>query len=144
MDKREIGRDGFVCVDRRLLNHDSMSLKYYGEHKPSVDAPIHVMLYNTYPNLRYIMHSHVYIAGVPITKEVIPCGCTEEAYAIEDMVGKTLRDFCMVNLNGHGSIVLASDLKYLQNINYVAREIPTIQYTAKGVGFVTKDFSLLL
>jgi hypothetical protein len=128
VDKRDIGRDGFVCVDSGMLNQDSMSLKYYGNNKPSVDSPIHVMLYNTYPNLRYIMHSHVYIAGIPTTKEVIPCGCTEEAYVISDMVGKKLRDFCMVNLNGHGSIVLASDVKYLEDIKYVAREIPTIQY----------------
>jgi len=128
VDKRDIGIDGFVCVDRGMLNHDSVSLKYYGNNKPSVDSPIHVMLYNQYDNLRYIMHSHVYIAGIPITKGVIPCGCTEEVYAIEDMVGKKLRDFCMVNLNGHGSIVLASDVKHLTDIKYVAREIPTIQY----------------
>lgn len=129
IDKREITKEGFVPV--KILPRDATGpiagYPYYGDHKPSVDTPINYLLYEKYPNLRYILHSHVYIAGTPQTKEVIPCGALEEAYAIMDMVGPILRDYCYINLNGHGSIVLSSNLEPFKDIKYIPREFPTMQ-----------------
>jgi hypothetical protein len=129
IDKREITKEGFVPVVMSVRDPSAQlgGIPYYGDYKPSVDAPINYLLYERYPNLKYILHSHVYIEGIPQTKEAIPCGALEEAYAIMDMVGNKLRDYCYINLNGHGSIVLASSLEPLRNIKYIPREFPTMQ-----------------
>lgn len=128
IDKRDITKDGFVAVEaKKRTLFPNESIWYYGKHKPSVDTPINWLLYQKYPNLAYTLHSHVYIGGIPQTKKVIPCGVVEEAYEIMDMVGPTLKDYCYLNLNGHGSIVLASKIEHLKDIKYIPREFPTMQ-----------------
>lgn len=123
IDKRLIGKDGFVAVKMPFNG----TVEYYGEAKPSVDTPIQVMLYAIYFNVRYMIHSHVYIKNVPITNDVIPCGSLEEVAEI-GMVWKnhSFTDFA-VNLRGHGSLVFASNLSYFDQIEYIARPSPENQ-----------------
>ena len=123
IDKRLIGKDGFVAVNMPLVD----TVEYYGSAKPSVDAPIQIMLYSIYFNVHYMIHSHVYIKDAPMTDCVVPCGSLEEVAAI-GMVWKnhSFTDFA-VNLRGHGSLVLASDLGYFNQIEYIARPNPEIQ-----------------
>lgn len=115
VDKRDLGKESFVAVQ------NSLPLNYFGHQKPSVDTPIQVLLYNFYPNINYMLHSHVYINGAPFTKRVIPCGAVEEATEIKELFPDETKTNFAVNLRGHGSLILARDKKYLQEIDYVPR-----------------------
>jgi hypothetical protein len=72
-DKRDLVPEKFVAVE---LNGNKV--RYYGDHKPSVDTPIQRELYKLYPNINYMIHSHVYVDRAPFTNEVVPCGAFEE------------------------------------------------------------------
>ncbi|CAL6015997.1 class_II aldolase/adducin family protein [Hexamita inflata] len=96
VDKRLIGKEGFVAIDANVTD----CVCYYGEHKPSVDSPTLVQLYNYYVNVAYTIHSHVYIEGAPFTKHRIPCGALEEVDAVIEIISdKTTKNFA-VNLLG--------------------------------------------
>jgi len=120
VDKRAIDRNAFVGVKPEL------PVKYYGYYKPSVDTPIQISIYNYYSQIRYILHSHVYVTDAPFTEHIIPCGAIEEADEIIMLLpNRTMTDFA-VNLKGHGSLVLVDDAQKLRNINYQAREMPEL------------------
>jgi hypothetical protein len=119
IDKRFIGREGFVGT---YLNRDGVH--YYGEHKPSVDAPVQLRLYGYYLNVNYMIHSHTYVENVPFTAQMIPCGALEEFdEIIKSRPDMTSSNFA-INLRGHGSLVLAEDVDYLKNIHYISRPCP--------------------
>lgn len=126
IDKREINSEGFVPV----ILTDGPSVYYFGDNKPSVDAPIQVRLYNYYQNVNFILHSHVYIGEENWlwprkTSRIIPCGAIEEFDEITKMFGSDMKNI-RVNLKGHGSLVLAEKIDFLENISYVARNLPEI------------------
>lgn len=133
IDKRYIGPEGFVACDP----DPNPCVKYYGEHKPSVDTPIQLALYKHFEDVNYMVHSHTYVMvknghwGSPAkTKNPIPCGAIEE---IEEIIGKSPVDglfpekdcfnFC-VNLKGHGCLIMAKDLDYFRQIKFEARKFP--------------------
>ncbi len=126
VDKRFIGPDAFVRVEMT-----DAGVGYYGDHKPSVDTPIQLRLYRFFPEVRYMLHSHVYIKGAPVTDYSIPCGAIEEfkeitaAFINEHNSAMTLEtgNFS-VNLLGHGSLVMADNLDYLRSVEYYARPVP--------------------
>lgn len=119
VDKRYIGPDAFVAVSTA-----SREVQYHGVRKPSVDTPIQLALYAYYPRVRYMLHSHTYIEGAPMTAEPVPCGAIEEAAEVTALVPS--HDACdfAVNLRGHGSIVLASNLDTLRSQPWVPRPVP--------------------
>jgi len=95
-----------------------------GGIKPSVDCPVHVKLYDCFPEIRYIIHSHCYIRGAEFTKKPLPCGALEEANEILDVIGSNKNlGFYAVNEIGHGSILMASSVNKLK-AEYYARPIP--------------------
>lgn len=128
IDKRAIGPEEFVatCLD------DNGDVYYSGEHKPSVDTSIQLRLYGALPKIRYILHSHAYIEGAPITGNVIPCGGLEEVGEILEAIDKSGKErtegFYAVNLRGHGSIVMSKDVEGLKGLSYVARSLPEYQW----------------
>jgi len=122
IDKRDIGEEGFVGI--RLGASDRV--EYYGPHKPSVDTPIQVRLYEYYRDIRYMIHSHTYVTGAPFTDRVIPCGAIEEVVEIMRLLPDPFLDYFAVNLRGHGSIVAAKDVDALKSIPYEARPTPEI------------------
>lgn len=120
IDKRKLKIKDFVYIN-----------EYYrhGDIKPSVDAPIHIELYDNFKELNYIIHSHVYIKGAPFTKKIIPCGCLEEFNEIIEICrDKDYQDYKIknkqINLLGHGSIILAKELQDFENIEFEARPMP--------------------
>lgn len=123
IDKRAIGKDGFVAVS--LKQKPGGGISYFGEAKPSVDTPIQIALYNLYPNIKYMMHGHVYIKGAPFTVEKIPCGAMEEVDAIIKVIPSNIEK-ASINLFGHGSIVMTNDLSYFNEVEYEAR--PVLEY----------------
>jgi len=123
VDKRFINRNAFVEV--RLVDNKVI---YRGEHKPSVDAPIMTRLFSEFPEINYIIHSHVYVEGAPFTKHALPCGSVEEFDEIilaHSGSGADTSNFS-INLLGHGSIVLAREVLYLTEVKYYARPTPEL------------------
>ena len=123
IDKRLIGKDGFVAVNIPLID----TVEYYGSAKPSVDTPIQIMLYSIYFNVNYMIHSHVYIKDIPTTNSIVPCGSLEEVAEIGTVWKNHSYTNFAINLRGHGSLVFASDLNYFSQIKYIARPCPEIQ-----------------
>ena len=128
IDKRMIGGSGFVGVSLS----QSKPIIYYGDAKPSVDTPVQVALYNAYPKVNYMIHSHVYVTGAPFTNEKIPCGAFEEVMSIVNVLGYDI-DNAAINLLGHGSIVFAKDLDYFNTIIYKPRPVLDFQYITKPI-----------
>lgn len=124
IDKRDIGRNGFVKVEQDNIED---RIYYYGKEKPSVDAPIQVRLYNLYPNINYMLHSHVYVDNALMTKNIIPCGALNEVLEILELYPDREISKFSINLKGHGSIVFGNKVDDLKNINYVARVVPEIE-----------------
>jgi hypothetical protein len=122
VDKRFISRDSCVPV---MLDSEE-KVKYISEHKPSVDTPIQIRLYNYYPQVRYMLHSHTYIAHAPFTENIVPCGAVEEAEEVKKIQPNHDATNFFVNLLGHGSLALASDVQKLREIPYIPRPMPEI------------------
>lgn len=120
IDKRDMSTDGFVAVE----SCGDPSIRYYGDAKPSVDAPIQRELFRALPWLRFMLHAHVYVEGAPYTDTLVPCGALEEITEVLNVIrGPTP---ACVNLTGHGCLVLASEAHQLANIPFVARPIPEV------------------
>lgn len=139
IDKRLIGKDGFVAVNADF----SGRVEYYGDAKPSVDTPIQVKLYSYFRNVRYMIHSHVYSRVGPICGDPIPCGALDEYDNICAAVPDSELTNFAVNLCGHGSIVFASDLDYFNQIEYVARPCPEIQRSLNENSYNTGSFLIM-
>ena len=107
---------------------DGNILRYGGGNKPSVDAPIHLALYERLPNINYILHAHDYIEGAPFTTQSIPCGALEEVQEVMDAIvayyGDTNLPAYQINLKGHGSLLMASTVAGLCNVHYIKRQLP--------------------
>lgn len=110
IDKQFIELDNFVPVWL-----DNNKLMYSGPDKPSVDTPVQVRLYQTLDHINYILHSHCYIKNAPFTTTAIPCGAIEEYDEIMKLLSDsqidTHRNQYIINLIGHGSIIMWNDMQ---------------------------------
>lgn len=111
VDKATMSSESFVEV---TPNWDSIN--YFGDNKPSVDTPIQMKLYQHYPNIKYIIHGHVYISGSPMTMRSVPCGCIEEFDEILNIVPDRYVENIAINLRGHGCLIMVNSLDFLENI----------------------------
>lgn len=140
-------RDGkYIMVSRRNVNKkfieiddfvptyvENEKIYYVGDNKPSVDTPIQLKLYEKFKNINYMIHAHCYIKDAKFTKKVLPCGAVEEADEIFDFVKDNYnndfeRDFYVINLIGHGSLMMSSDIDKLKNVEIVSRNFPEKMY----------------
>lgn len=123
INKETISDEGFIPV-----KYDkNKEIIVYSDRKPSVDTPIQLALYEKYPHINYMLHSHVYIDGAPFTEKNIPCGGLEEIEEVIKTVEKNYdskNDSFIINLIGHGSLVMAKDLLVFKDIRYISRDIP--------------------
>ena len=136
-------RDGkYIFVSKRNVNKQCITIEefvpvylkedkvyYCGNSKPSVDTPIQVRLYNKFPNINYMIHSHCYIKNAPYTKTALPCGALEEISEIENLIKDNFnndytKDLYLINLKGHGSIMMSNNAGQLENISIIGRELP--------------------
>ena len=136
----------YIFVSKRNVNKEFISIRefvpvyleknkiyYCGENKPSVDTPIQVRIYEKLPNINYMIHSHCYIDKAPYTEKALPCGAVEEINEIIKLIEKHYdndynRDFYLMNLIGHGSIILSKNPEQLKNINIIGRNLPEKMY----------------
>ena len=136
----------YIFVSKRNVNKEFIGIKefvpvyleddklfYCGDYKPSVDSPIQVRLYSLLSNINYMIHSHCYIENAPYTDVVLPCGALEEVDEIKNVIKKYYdndynKDFYVVNLLGHGSIMMSNKASQLKNIRMVGRKLPEKMY----------------
>lgn len=130
IDKANIGAQNFVrvCTTENVV-------EYFGEKKPSVDSPIQIRLFNYYHNVNYIIHGHVYIKNAKKTSKNIPCGYIEEFDEIKKLhPNKTDANFC-INLLGHGCLILANELSYLESRIWDLESRPMPEYAPFYFGY---------
>lgn len=134
-------KDGFVFVSRRNVDKEYLTLEHFvptylqdnevyycGDYKPSVDTPIQLRLYDKLPNIHYMIHAHVYAKEGIFTTYPIPCGAIEEVDEIINTIQKeygTLNGTrYILNLKGHGSIIMGETINDIKNIEYYGRTLP--------------------
>lgn len=117
VDKTIISSNQFVPV--KAL--ESNAIHYGGENKPSVDTPIQQLLYNAYPNVRYMVHGHVYVKGAPMTERNIPCGFLEEVSEVTNLYSNMESTNFVLNLRGHGCLILSDNIEYLTSHKFISR-----------------------
>jgi hypothetical protein len=123
VDKRSIDQSSFVAVD----SWSEGKVRYFGAQSPSVDTPVQLRLYRHFTNARFMLHSHTYVLDAPFTHRLIPCGAVEEAAEIIRLYPDRESIDFPVNIRGHGSLVVAHDVRALQNIPYLPRPMPELQ-----------------
>lgn len=134
IDKQGIGLDGFVPVWM-----EDGTLCYAGDHKPSVDTPVQLRLYDSLPNVQYILHSHCYIEDALYTSKAVPCGAIEEVDEVLRTLPHTDGSLYKINLKGHGSLVMSADLDGFEDIKYIARPIPEPATTQAKLRSIVRD-----
>lgn len=127
IDKRDIEPKAFVRVEPISMADvfwRNIKVRYYGDLKPSVDTPIQLALYALYPNIRFMLHSHVYVKDAPFTRDTVPCGALQEIEEILRVQPYSETSGFRINLKGHGSLCASSGVEGLRGIPYVARKFP--------------------
>lgn len=124
VDKEDIGPPDFVGVEpfRPYMS----GIEYYGNNKPSVDAPIQLLLFDHMLATNFIIHGHVYSKSFTAqTYDVIPCGAVEEWFELKKVLTPHL-PIWSINIKGHGCIIGAENAKNLEQFldHLKARPIP--------------------
>ncbi len=118
IDKRLIGREGFVAVLPEI------PVKYFGTHAPSVDTPIQIRLYQHYKTAKYMLHGHVYVNNAPFSEKILPCGTLEEADEVKKQFPDSDQINFAFNMAGHGFVAVADNLDFLANMSFRPRNTP--------------------
>lgn len=141
-----IRKEDYVLISRRNVDKTGISEKdfvichlddagntvYRGMNKPSVDSPVQLRLFKALPNIDYILHGHVYVKNAIITDKAIPCGAVEEVdtvlVAIERGYDTYDKDFYVINLKGHGCLIMANadTLDRMNMAEFYTRPLPEI------------------
>ena len=124
VDKSKIDKDNFVAC--RL---DNDILYYYGDTKPSKDTISQAKLYNLFPNINYIIHSHCYASDGKYTEMPVPCGSLDEIDEITKVIEKEYNgDYGLtlykINYLGHGCLLLGNTVNDLKATNFIPRNFP--------------------
>jgi len=127
VDKRSLDAESFVAVAPHKICERWGGILYWGEHKPSVDTPIQIQLYDAFPKINYMLHAHVYYKGATMTNRYVPCGDTREVAEVVNVVpNPKVRAKFAVNLKGHGCLIASAKVKDLLNLEdkFYARPTP--------------------
>lgn len=77
----------------------------------SVDAIEHYLIYKTFPGVGAIVHVHAWLDGVHCTRQNYPCGTTELAHEVVELLRQTDNPECTaVGLKNHGLTITGPDL----------------------------------
>lgn len=124
VDKALIDNTKFVNI---FLNDNKVY--YYGNKKPSKDAVVQIRLYDMLPNINYIVHSHCYVENGYRTSIPVPCGALDEIDEVLKVIKEHYdndyeRNEYVINLNGHGCLLLANNLDLLKTKKFITRHLP--------------------
>lgn len=120
VDKQNITAEDFVEVDAQVGG----GIVYWGNQKPSVDAPMQLLLFGHYTQVNYMIHGHVYVKDAPMTESKVPCGALEEFTEIRRLFPDPQATDFTVNLRGHGCLVMAGQVDFLDQVELMARPFP--------------------
>ena len=124
ISRRNVNKPTMTAADFVRVLPDERKVRYYGDVKPSVDSPIQIRLFNHYANVNYMVHGHVYVDGAPMTESKVPCGHVEEFDEIRKIAPDAAASNFSVNLKGHGCLVFAKDMDYLERVKFAPRPFP--------------------
>ena len=63
VSRRNVDKTTMSASDFVLVTGNESKVEYFGDVKPSVDAPIQIRLFNYYEGVCYMVHGHVYGRG---------------------------------------------------------------------------------
>ena len=136
------GKDGFIYVSKRDVDKskidknsfvacilDNDTLYYLGDTKPSKDTISQANLYNLFPNIHYMIHSHCYAIDGKYTEMPVPCGSLDEIDEIIKVIEKDYNgDYSLpsykINYLGHGCILLGNSINDLKATLFIPRTFP--------------------
>lgn len=120
--------DGFVVTMRNVaktgltekdfvfvsLDLENGKLQFWGrkDAKPSIDSPVHRLIYKELPWVMGIVHGHLHAKGNCVYENMLtrwPCGAENEAEEILKVAPGTYRKLWIVNVSGHGFVALIGD-----------------------------------
>jgi ribulose-5-phosphate 4-epimerase/fuculose-1-phosphate aldolase len=124
VSKRNVDKEGIASEDFVPVTTCETVVEYVGTHKPSVDTPIQVRIFNRYPNIKYMIHGHVYVKNGLETGTKIPCGYVDEFDEIMDLYPKANTNEMLINLRGHGCLICVDDLSKFDTVEFMGRPFP--------------------
>jgi len=109
--KTGLTENDFVFVSLEL---DGGKLQFWGHKnvKPSIDSPVHRVIYEALPWVKGIVHGHLYAKGDCAHERMLerwPCGAENEATEILAVAPQTYQKLWVVNVAGHGFVALIGD-----------------------------------
>jgi ribulose-5-phosphate 4-epimerase/fuculose-1-phosphate aldolase len=122
-EKKGLGLEHFCEAINVLFSENSNNLIIYkGKRKPSLETPIHHLLYQKYPFINAVFHGHNdYITnnykelGLFCTEKYLPEGSKDLAYSVIDLIEnirykKTLKKNMIIILKEHGFISFGTSM----------------------------------
>jgi len=124
ISKQDLCENDFVEVSLRL---EDEKIIYWGDEnaKPSIDSPVHRLLYEKIPWVNHIIHGHLLLSGPNIVSNKIkrwPCGAENEAEEIIRHAPKeNPLEYWGVNIEGHGFVILIRDINPKKALNAIKK-----------------------
>jgi len=127
LSKRE--KDGFMITRRNVAKNGMKEedfvlvagelkddhLVFWGDRKskPSTDAPVHRIIYQRLPWVKYIVHGHMFADRDRVVGDdwldLWPCGAENEGEDVVRVAPKDKQSLWVVNVTGHGFVALIGD-----------------------------------
>lgn len=101
----------FVFVGLELKD-DKLQWSGREEAKPSIDSPVHRLIYKKLPWVQSLVHGHLKVSGAYVHHGMLPrwpCGAENEGMDIIAVAPKTQQKLWVVNVEGHGFCALIGD-----------------------------------
>ena len=109
--KERLTEKDFVFVGLGLR---SKRLQWSGKEgvKPSIDAPVHRVVYEKLPWVKTVIHGHLKVIGDCVYDAMLPrwpCGAENEGVDIISVAPREKQTLWIVNVEGHGFVALIGD-----------------------------------
>ncbi len=124
VSKRNVDKENITSQDFVPVTTSEHIVEYVGTQKPSVDTPIQVRIFNYYPNIKYMIHGHVYVKSGLETESKIPCGFIDEFEEVKSLYPRPDTKEMLINLRGHGCLIAVDDLSKFDSVEFISRPFP--------------------
>ncbi len=121
--KEDFKLENFVVV--KEVDIKGKEVYAYGVNKPSSEAFLHYLLYNSNKKINFILHGHFElflkhnsILDIPTTKKFYPYGTIELGYSALELLEekKDIKLPFIFNLKDHGFVAIGDDLNTTRNL----------------------------
>jgi hypothetical protein len=130
VSRRNVSKQRLMVDDMVLAFYDeSQNIKYVGDHKPSVDTPIQLAVYEQVPQVNYMIHGHAYVQYARFTTHYFTCGDMGEVDEVVSLMLDERKRHGVINLRNHGFLIYADTL---ENLRY---EVNRAELTQREIGF---------